>query len=99
MKKALKEPLDNAKDVITSMDGMQASITDPINKLMDEDIYNVIQKFIDSIVDQQGLLSCSTLNDMFKSIGDFACCDLMNDVIALSAASYIYIIIIILIEY
>lgn len=85
----MKKPFDSIKDTITENENIQSSITNPIIKLMDDDIYNVLQKLVDSLVNNNGILGCYTLNDIFKSLGDIACCDLMNDVVALSAASYI----------
>lgn len=83
--------LGEVKKSINDMKEIQSSIKDPINDLLDNKIFDTVKKILFDVVDDNGIVSCSTLNEMLRSIGDFACCDLANDVIALSAASYINI--------
>lgn len=70
---------------------LKPNFIDPIKNLVINDVTDMLKNIINSVLNEDGIASCNTITTMFRPLVDFVCCDLANDVIALSAASYINI--------
>lgn len=69
---------------------IEQNLKEKLIDIVKKDVNEVIHDVIFSVLGETGLSSCKTITGIFKPMVELICCDLMNDVIALSAASYIY---------